>query len=44
MTQRLLAAHDGTTAFIPIIAHAFGKRYDLPVPLWLFVFGGAGRS
>ena len=41
MTQRLLAAHDGTTAFIPIIAHAFGKRYDLPVPLWLFVFGGA---
>jgi hypothetical protein len=26
---------------VPIIAHAFGKRYDLPVPLWLFVFGGA---
>jgi hypothetical protein len=29
------------TGFIPIVAHAFGKRYDLPVPLWLFVFGGA---
>ncbi len=28
-------------AFAPILAHAFGKRYDLPVPLWLFVFGGA---
>jgi hypothetical protein len=27
--------------FVPILAHAFGKRYDLPVPLWLFVFGGA---
>ena len=27
--------------FMPILAHAFGKRYDLPVPLALFVFGGA---
>jgi hypothetical protein len=27
--------------FFPIVAHAFGKRYDLPVPLWLFVVGGA---
>ena len=26
--------------FVPILAHAFGKRYDLPVPLWLFVVGG----
>jgi hypothetical protein len=26
---------------VPILAHAFGKRYDLPVPLWLFVVGGA---
>src|SRR5262249_9653822 len=24
-----------------ILAHAFGTRYDLPVPLWLFVAGGA---
>ncbi|PZR83685.1 MAG: hypothetical protein DLM65_01425 [Candidatus Aeolococcus gillhamiae] len=24
-----------------MVAHAFGKRYDLPVPLWLFVIGGA---
>src|ERR1035437_1939019 len=23
------------------LAHAFGKRYDLPVPLYLFVIGGA---
>lgn len=23
------------------MAHAFGARYDLPVPLWLFVIGGA---
>ena len=23
------------------LAHAFGARYDLPVPLWLFVVGGA---
>jgi hypothetical protein len=26
---------------LAIVAHAFGKRYDLPVPLWLFVIGGA---
>lgn len=24
-----------------ILAHAFGKRYDLPIPLYLFVIGGA---
>ena len=37
-----LANHAGDiTGFLPIVAHAFGKRYDLPVPLWLFVFGGA---
>ena len=24
-----------------VLAHAFGKRYDLPIPLWLFVLGGA---
>ena len=42
MTDNALAvAHDGVAGFVPIIAHAFGKRYDLPVPLWLFVFGGA---
>ncbi len=34
-------AGERITGFIPIVAHAFGKRYDLPVPLWLFVFGGA---
>src|SRR3989442_10119677 len=26
---------------MPILAHAFGKRYELPVPLWLSVIGGA---
>jgi hypothetical protein len=26
---------------VPMLGHAFGKRYDLPVPLWLFVVGGA---
>ncbi|HWF57717.1 MAG TPA: hypothetical protein VG520_05145 [Candidatus Dormibacteraeota bacterium] len=41
MTSPLHAAGDGIAGFIPIVAHAFGKRYDLPVPLWLFVFGGA---
>ncbi len=24
-----------------VLAHAFGQRYDLPLPLWLFVSGGA---
>lgn len=24
-----------------ILAHAFGARYDLPIPLLLFVLGGA---
>src|SRR5436305_13053258 len=24
-----------------VLAHAFGARYDLPIPLWLFVLGGA---
>ena len=33
--------HDGHLGFVPMLGHAFGKRYDLPVPLWLFVFGGA---
>jgi hypothetical protein len=29
------------SALLTPLAHAFGKRYDLPVPLWLFVVGGA---
>ncbi|MGH7722774.1 MAG: hypothetical protein ACRENL_08095 [Candidatus Dormibacteria bacterium] len=42
MTDALHAvAGDGSLGFLPLVAHAFGKRYDLPVPLWLFVFGGA---
>ncbi len=30
----------GTAGFLPMLGHAFGRRYDLPVPLWLFVGGG----
>ena len=26
----------------PVFAHAFGKLYNLPVPFWLYAFGGAG--
>ena len=25
----------------PATAHAFGQRYDLPLPLWMFIWGGA---
>ena len=25
----------------PASAHAFGQRYDLPLPLWMFITGGA---
>ena len=24
-----------------VLAHAFGERYELPVPVWLFIVGGA---
>ncbi|MBT3885640.1 MAG: hypothetical protein HOF70_12710, partial [Rhodospirillaceae bacterium] len=26
---------------VPASAHAFGQRYDLPLPLWMFVSGAA---
>lgn len=26
----------------PVLAHGFGRRYDLPVPLWLYLYGAAG--
>ncbi len=26
---------------LTLMAHAFGQTYNLPVPLWLFMFGGA---
>ncbi len=29
------------TFLSPIFAHAFGQTYTLPVPLWLFLYGGA---
>ncbi|MDQ6847443.1 MAG: hypothetical protein M3019_07665 [Candidatus Dormibacteraeota bacterium] len=41
MTTPQTLPHEGLTGLVPIVAHAFGKRYDLPVPLWLFVIGGA---
>src|SRR5438309_3183159 len=25
----------------PAVAHGFGQRYDLPLPLWLYLFGTA---
>jgi len=25
----------------PALAHGFGQRYDLPVPLWLYLYGAA---
>ena len=24
----------------PVLAHGFGERYDLPLPLWFYVIGG----
>lgn len=27
------------TASVPAFAHGFGQRYDLPVPLWLYLYG-----
>ncbi|MDP7662093.1 MAG: hypothetical protein QF451_02255, partial [Nitrospinota bacterium] len=32
----LLGAFGGVP---PAYAHGFGQRYDLPVPLWLFIMG-----
>ena len=30
----------GTIMFSPtVVGHGFGQRYDLPVPLWLWVIG-----
>ena len=38
----LLAAGIGTALAVrPAFAHGFGQRYDLPVPLWLWVGGAA---
>ena len=42
MTGRHLAVGiDGVSTHLPTLLHAFGRRYDLPVPLLLFVLGGA---
>ena len=24
----------------PVYAHGFGERYNLPLPLWLYIYGG----
>ena len=42
--RALVAAALAVLAFglsSPAQAHAFGARYELPVPVWLFVVGGA---
>ena len=45
MKHRVVAARIGLAAgFLPILgraaaAHGFGVRYDLPVPLWLYLAG-----
>jgi hypothetical protein len=39
----LLAALSLLGAARPALAHAFGQRYDLPVPLWLYL-SGAGAA
>jgi hypothetical protein len=45
--RRLLLAPPLTTLVLlpllarPALAHGFGARYDLPVPLWLYLFGSA---
>ena len=36
-----MLAGQPATVHTMILAHAFGKRYDLPIPLYLFVIGGA---
>lgn len=28
---------------LPVLAHGFGQRFDLPLPLWMFM-GGAGAT
>lgn len=45
MTRAAFALISGVAAFAGLggsaHAHAFGERYDLPVPVWLFIVGGA---
>lgn len=45
MTRALFALFAGIAALAGISdaaqAHAFGERYELPVPVWLFIVGGA---
>ena len=47
MTKRCVGAVVAVAAMLlallpaPVLAHAFGQRYDLPLPLWMFVTGGA---
>jgi hypothetical protein len=38
-----LAAALATIGSSPALAHAFGQRYDLPAPLWMYL-GGAGAA
>ena len=37
----------GLLAFLPnslAFAHGFGERYDLPLPLWLYIVGAASAG
>ncbi|MGA7534979.1 MAG: hypothetical protein WBW27_24165, partial [Pseudolabrys sp.] len=35
LTSLLLATAESS----PLYAHGFGQRYDLPIPLWLYLLG-----
>ena len=37
----ILAGLGAAFTAVPASAHAFGQRYDLPLPLWMFVSGAA---
>jgi hypothetical protein len=43
MHKNWIPAFAGMTALVPVLAHAhgFGRLYNLPVPFWLYAWGGA---
>lgn len=41
-TAAVLSSAAALTGARPALAHGFGQRYDLPVPLWLYLYGSAG--
>lgn len=44
VTGKLQSAALGAALFFPAVAqaHSFGRIYNLPVPLWLYLYGAAG--